>query len=591
MITDLELPRLAPRPPGARHELPNLATIEASLPSGPTLRSRLGAWASSHRSSLLLLAGLLVVVGVVHAWGMATSPGPSDDEGTYMAQAWAVQRTGQLAHYTYWYDHPPLGWLAIAAWTWVTRAFDGGVGAVAEGRELMLLVQLASCALLYLLGRRIGLHRVAAAAAVLLFALTPLGLSYHRMVLLDNLAIPWVLAALVLVSSPTSKLWAYAGGGACFAAALMTKETTLLLLPAVVAQLWSRCDRRTRRFCLTAFASSLVLTAVAYPLAALLKGELLPGGDHVSLFEAIRFQLFTRPSSGSVLDATQPAHRIVSTWLDLDPWLLGAGLVALVPSLWFRSLRPMALALGIPALMVMREGYLPGPLVIGFLPFAALLVAGLGNALWLPPRRMAPREHPALEARRRAVLSLPSTPAAQPPPLRRHLVDLTVRRAAVLVTVVLAGVFVAPQWALGDRRLMTATTGAPVAQATRWIDANVSRDSRLLVDDTMWVDLVERGFSRDLGVVWFHKLDFSANLDPSVAERLPDGWRHFDYVVATPVIQGGLADLPTGLGEVRKALDNSRTVAAFGSGADRVEVRRVARPGPPIPDAAGAPVP
>lgn len=587
MISDLELPRLPPRPTGTGHELPDLATIEAAPPPRPTLRSRARAWASSHRVSLLLLGGLLVVVGVVHAWGMAWSPGPSDDEGTYMAQAWAVQRTGQLAHYTYWYDHPPLGWLTIAAWTWLTGAFDRSVGAVAAGRELMLLVQLASCALLYLLGRRIALSRVAAAAAVVLFALSPLGLSYHRMVLLDNLAVAWVLAALVLVSSPSSRLWAHAGAGACFAAALMTKETTLLLLPAVVAQLWSRCDRRTRRFCLTAFASCLVLTALAYPLAALLKGELLPGGGHVSLLEAIRFQLFTRPSSGSVLDATQPAYRTVSKWLDLDPWLLGAGLVALVPSLWSRSLRPMALALGIPTLMVMRDGYLPEPLVIGLLPFAALLVAGLASAVWLRPARRTPREHPALEARRRAVLSLPSSPAVHHPPRRLHLVDLTLRRSAVIAAAVLAGVFVAPQWARGDRALMTAAPGVPVQQAVRWIDSNVAHTSRLLVDDTMWVDLVERGFSRDLGVVWFYKLDFSTNLDPSVAERLPDGWRHFDYVVSTPVMQSGLADLPEGLGEVRKALESSEPVAAFGSGKGRVEVRRVIRPATPQPDATG----
>ena len=142
MITDLDLPRLAPRPPRAPHELPGLASIEAASPPRARLRERAGAWAWSHRHSLVLLAGLLLVVGVVHAWGMTSSPGPSDDEGTYMAQAWAVQRTGQLAHYTYWYDHPPLGWLTIAAWTWVTGAFDGAVSAVAAGREMMLLVQL-----------------------------------------------------------------------------------------------------------------------------------------------------------------------------------------------------------------------------------------------------------------------------------------------------------------------------------------------------------------------------------------------------------------------------------------------------------------
>ena len=32
-----------------------------------------------------------------------------------MAEAWAVYMRGDLAHYTYWYDHPPGGWLQLAA--------------------------------------------------------------------------------------------------------------------------------------------------------------------------------------------------------------------------------------------------------------------------------------------------------------------------------------------------------------------------------------------------------------------------------------------------------------------------------------------
>jgi hypothetical protein len=62
-----------------------------------------------HRSSLALLLGLLTVVAVVHATGMGRAPQRVDDEGTYVAQAWAAQHWGTLGHYTYWYDHPPLG--------------------------------------------------------------------------------------------------------------------------------------------------------------------------------------------------------------------------------------------------------------------------------------------------------------------------------------------------------------------------------------------------------------------------------------------------------------------------------------------------
>src|SRR5437667_261399 len=78
---------------------------------------------------------------------------------------------------------------------------------------------------------RLGRRRWAAAAAVLLFAASPLAVPYHRMVLLDNLAVPWLLAAFGLALSPQRRLWAAAGSGLCFAAAVLSKETVLVLLP------------------------------------------------------------------------------------------------------------------------------------------------------------------------------------------------------------------------------------------------------------------------------------------------------------------------------------------------------------------------
>src|SRR5215203_537592 len=149
-------------------------------------------------------------LGVVHARGMSSSPAWFDDEGTYVAQAWAVQTWHELAHYTYWYDHPPLGWLLIAAWTWPTHGFDR-TWSVVTGRELMLVVHVVSCLLVYVLARRLGLRRGFAALGVASFSLSPLGLHYQRMVLLDNIALAWLLAAFVLAASPGRRLTAFAG--------------------------------------------------------------------------------------------------------------------------------------------------------------------------------------------------------------------------------------------------------------------------------------------------------------------------------------------------------------------------------------------
>jgi len=87
------------------------------------------------------------------------------------------------------------------------------------GREFMLAVTLVSCALLYLLARRLGMGRAAGAAAVLLFGLSPVALWYHRMVSLDNLATAWALAAFMTAASRRRSLGAAVTSAVCFAAA------------------------------------------------------------------------------------------------------------------------------------------------------------------------------------------------------------------------------------------------------------------------------------------------------------------------------------------------------------------------------------
>jgi hypothetical protein len=503
--------------------------------------------------SAALLGGLLTVLGIVHAVGLSHAPGLIDDEGTYVAQAWAVLTRGTLSHYTYWYDHPPLGWVQLAGWFGVV-GLRGGTMAVAQGRALMLVAFLVSAALLYLLARRIGFSRVAAGVAVLLFGLSPLALAQQRMVLLDNLAVPWLLAALVLAASPARRLWAFAGSGACFAVALLTKETFLLLLPTVVWLVLARADARTRRFCVTAFTATAVLVVALYPLFALLKGELVPSAHRVSLLDAVRFQLVDRPGSGSVLQSTSAAHRTVAGWLALDPWLLLTGLAVTPLALGVRRLWPFVAGLGLLAVVVLRGGYLPGPLVVVALPLAALVVAGVGEHLWSGETgRMLRRLRVPSEARR------------------------TVGRVAVLAALVVAGAVVAPRWAAGDGRLMTTDHLAPVRSGERWLEAHAGRRSSVLVDDTLWVDLVEHGFD-PARVVWFQKLDFTQNIDPSVTRRFPLGWRAFDYVVSTPVLRSTMASYPQGLQDVRAALLHSTVVARFGRGADRVEVRAVRHP-------------
>jgi hypothetical protein len=529
---------LASRPPAPAAGQPQ----PSSRPHG--LLERL--WA--HRTSLAVLMGLLIVVAVVQATGMTRAPQRVDDEGTYVAQAWATQHWRTLGHYTYWYDHPPLGWLLLASWTTLTGAFDRAATAVAAGREFMLVVQLVSATLLYGVARRLGLRRPAAAGAVVVFSLSPLALGMHRSVYLDNIATPLVLAAFALVLSPTHRLAAHAAAGVCLAAAVLVKETSLLLVPAVVWQYWQVNDRRTRRYSLILAGSLFALVGAAYLLYATLRGELLPGPGHVSLVDAIRFQLTERTASGSPLDPDSLSRGTLELWLGQDPWLLGAATVLVPAGLAIRRLRPVTAAFAILAAVALRPGYLPVPLVIGMLPFASLLVAGVADTAWgrSPSRRITPPDVMHRGARARD--------------------PLAISRILVAACLPVAVVVVGPHWSQRDRDLMTADHDRPFRQAEAWIAHNVPHKARLLVDDALWVDLVERGYPPGQ-VIWFYKLD----TDRDIQGRYPRGWREFDYVVSSETLRS----FPDSLPQARETLRRSTVVASFGRGSQRVEIRKV----------------
>jgi hypothetical protein len=525
--------------------VPHVGPLGARRPHSRRHRLTPGAgtpW-RGHAASVPIVVALLIIAAVVLGSDITHYPGFTDDEGTYTAQAWAVLTQGTLAHYTYWYDHPPLGWLQLAFLMRIVGPFLPGSGAVAAARSLMLLPALASAALVYALARRLSLRRAFAAAAVLLFVLSPLAITSLRQVYLDNLATPWLLGAFVLGASPSRRLWAYAGSGACFAVAVLTKETALLALPGLGLLVLQRADRRTRAFCLAAFALWFGLIALGYPLYALLKGELFPGPGHVSLLEALTFQLYRRPGTGDPFASSSAAHHLIAGWLQTDSWLLALGIGLVPAALAVRRLRPVGLVLAVFTLTTLHGGYLPQPFVISLLPFCALTIAGVLDACWNQSARSAGRTR-----------------------LRRVVVV-----AVAVGLVAIAG----PRWQLGDAYAMRADQTKPEYAAERWIAAHLNRRARVLVDDTLYVDLVRMGFAQRFGVVWFYKMDFTTNLDPSIVRHLPQGWRSFDYVVSTPVIRSALSQTRGGLEQVRLLLQNSRPLVTFGGGSEGVEVRRV----------------
>ncbi|MCZ0987267.1 ArnT family glycosyltransferase [Streptomyces diastatochromogenes] len=505
----------------------------------------------SSRSDLLLCGLLLAAILVVQGWHIADYPTLSDDEGTYLAQAWAVQQGKGLAHYTYWYDHPPLGWVQIALLTWIPSAISPGSMTVGSMRIAMLVISGISAVLVYVLGRRLSLPRWAAGLGMALFGLSPLAVVLQREIFLDNIAVMWLLLAFCLAASPSRHLWHHFGAGLAAAAGVLTKETMLVVLPALFVTMWRHSHRDTRKFALTGAVTACALIGFSYPLFALLKGELLPGSGHVSLWDGVKYQM-SRPGSGFILDTSSGSYGVLHSWLYYDRVLplggLAGALLLIVTWRWSvtaRALAGPALAVAILAAVAMRpNGYLPAMYIIGALPFLALVLAGGAASV----------AH-AVVRRRRAEGE------------KRYVTGGRYALAAVLALA--AGAYVVPHWYDGDRTALTADANKPYRQASHWLSTKVAdpKGTRVLVDDALWLDLVHAGYRPGLGAIWFYKAD----LDPAVTKTMPHGWRDIDYVVASPTVRRDAKDLPN----VKAAIQHSEPVATFGTGPDRIEIRQI----------------
>ncbi|GMA32333.1 hypothetical protein [Litorihabitans aurantiacus] len=363
-------------------------------------------------------------------------------------------------------------------------------------------------------------------------------MQFHRTVYLDNIAVPWILLAFVLATVKHRQLAAFLGAAAAAGVAVLTKETFLLMVPFVAWVMIRGAAPSTRRYTLTAAGAVLSLIGIGYILFALLKGELTPGADRVSLWDGIAFQLLDRDASGSLTDPDSLVRATTDVWVDLDPVLLVASAVAMLVGLFLRRTRPYAAALLLLVVMIVRPGgYVPVPHMIGMLPLMALLVPVV---VWAGVRTV---RRSRSEAVRRGAILLPTA-------------------ALALTGVVLA----VPQWTSQLRGQLIPDFNAPFTQAQDWIETNVPTDYRLLVDDVMWVDLVEAGFPRE-NVVWYYKAD----TDMEVIAQSPNGWLDHDYVVTTD----SMRTFPSSFPRVREAIDNSTVVATFGEGDRAVEIRRV----------------
>jgi hypothetical protein len=147
--------------------------------------------------------------------------------------------------------------------------------------------------------------------------------------------------------------------------------------------------------------------------------------------------------------------------------------------------------------------------------------------------------------------------------------------AALSAAAAVAVLVVAPRWARADRAAMTVRLDGPEREAESWVVQNIRHDRRLIVTDDFWLYLIQHGFDAHAmsggfssrTVVSYWPLD----KDPAVRRHFPGGWRDFDYVVSTEAMRDTAQNTPN----TQLALQNSRTIATFGRGVQRIEIRAI----------------
>lgn len=331
-----------------------------------------------------VVALALALVAVVHGFNLFSYPAYGQNEGTLMANAWAVLH-GKIEPYAYIYDQPPLGWIQIAGWLSLSGGIFAFGNAINSGRVFMLILASASALLVFLIARRLSGSRSAGLLAMLIYGLSPLSILYQRQVLLETIGTFWLLAALYLLVTGDSRLRAALFAAIALGIAILTKLAFIVFLPLMLYVVWLHSTKFQRKFATVLFLYVTLALVSGYVLLAALKGELFPTGwlpwdhhAHPSLIGSLLAQL-SQSASGSILAQSW------REWTGIDLPFLLVGLAAtainLLYGFWNRLHWIPALAAVSFALFLLRGSSVYPFFIVPLLPLLALNSALAINAL------------------------------------------------------------------------------------------------------------------------------------------------------------------------------------------------------------------
>ena len=443
---------------------------------------------------------LLVFITLLHGVNMFSFPYYENDEGTYLSQAWSIIKLGKLAPYTYWYDHPPGGWIFISLWTQLSGGFFRFGTSVNSGRYFMLVIHIVSAILLYFITKRMTKSHWSGLTAMVFFGISPLAIYFQRRVLLDNLMIFWVLASLAILYKSRVTLIECMISGLFFGIAILTKENAIFFIPGLLYLVFTRTHISHRLFAIAGWLSFSLFTASLYVIYALLKHEFFPPitpNLHVSLISTAIMQL-QRGVPLPFWHLGSDYMMAVKIWLLKDSFIVFAGFISMgiiaIFSIFNKYLRVSAfLSIGI-LIFFLRGGLVIDFYVILLIPFFALNIALL---------------------------------------LQYVSQKYSKYYRIVRIPFFCLGIGLLIQYYPSLLLTLSRNETNPQISAIEWIKKNISPKSTIAIDDYAYVDLHE---SRYKGDPIFNNADWvwKIEMDPDVREKkLHNDWRNIDFILLT----------------------------------------------------------
>ncbi len=506
-----------------------------------------------NHAELFWVVTLLLIAAFAFSHNMYHYPYYEDDEGTYMSQAWAVLTQGKLAPYTYWYDHAPAGWLLIAVWEVLTGGFFTFGFSVNSGRVLMMVLHVISAYFLYKIAKKISGSKLAASISVLVFALSPLGLSFERRVLLDNIMTFWLLISYYLILGNGKRLRRYILSAILFGIAVLSKESAVFFLPVMLFTVYKNAHSSHRIFAIWKWVSVAFCVISLYFLYALINGEFFPTGtllggiaQHVSILDAFHYQMsrkggfFLSPKSAFMLNFWE--------WIRggffipvPDPVIIIGGIIATaLMSIWSLKDRRL-LFVSLPCLaywlFLVRGGEIIGFYIIPLMPFLALCI---GMSVYKLSEFLS-----------RWVFRSVTKP---------------------LFVLILLSPFI---WYYATHpAVYQLDQTTPQLKALDWIAKNIPKKANLLIDNYAYIEFHDHTPANKYNLPTLANYYWKADKDPDVNAKVLNGnWRNVDYILATPQVQydANFAGLPL----VKDAFDNSAAIQTFQGHKWNVEIRKV----------------